>query len=72
MAMPARDAAPSATRMRSAGPSGLKYSSTHRDRSAGGSSSGRRVVAPTRRKSAGRPFWKMSWMYAGMLVLSGA
>ena len=38
----------------------LKNSSTHLERSAAGSSSGRPVVAPMSLKSAGMPFWNMS------------
>ncbi len=49
---------------------GRKKISTHRERMAGGMSWGMRVVAPMRRKSAGRPFWKISWICDGMLVSS--
>ena len=59
-------AAFSAITLTSGGSNDRKKISTHRERMAGEISSGSLVVAPTRRKSAGSPCWKMSWMWAGM------
>ena len=55
----------------SPGVSARKKISMHRERRAGLISSGLRVVAPTRRKSAGMPFSKMSRMCRGTEVSSG-
>ena len=62
----------SASRLKKLAP-GMDYAVSYmqRLRSAGGSDSGPRVVAPTRRKSAGMPFSKMSWICRGTLPSVG-
>ena len=66
-----RCAAPDAISAISSCVKARKNTSIHRERSAGEISLGLRVVAPTRRKSAGSPFLKTSWICRGMLVSSG-
>lgn len=61
-----RSAAPRAMSATDCGDSGSKKISAQRERIAGLISSGRRVVAPMRMKSAGAPSLKSLWIYAGM------
>ena len=67
----ARRAASKAMRLISSGSKARKNTSMHRERRAGGISSGLRVVAPTRRKSAGRPCLNTSCTYRGVLPSPG-